>query len=111
MGGNCWVWPPVGKPDEAPRRLPEGRCSCRSNCGGCLVLDDVRRRRWAPVVTWVEEGDARLMKSRREEKLASSLESGRRRELIAYVKCQGRVAGRFGAKPRDEGVRQRIALM
>ena len=71
------------------------------------MLDDVRRRRWAPVVTWVEEGDARLMKSRREEKLASSLKRGRRRELIAYVKRQGRVAGRFGAKPRDEAMRQR----
>ena len=47
------------------------------------MLDDVRRRRWAPVVTWVEEGDARLMNSRREEKLASSLKRGRRRELIA----------------------------
>ena len=74
------------------------------------MLDDVRRRRWAPVVTWVEDGDARLMKSRREEKLASSLKRGRRRELIAYVKRQGRVAGRFGAKPvvtgeavRDKG--------
>ena len=63
------------------------------------MLDDVRRRRWAPVVTWVEDGDARLMKSRREEKLDSSLKRGRRRELIAYVKRQGRVAGRFGAKP------------
>ena len=75
------------------------------------MVDDVRRRRWAPVFTWVEEGDARLMKFKREEKLASSLESGRRRELIAYVKGQGRVAGRFGAKPRDERVRQRTALM
>ena len=73
IGGNGWAWPPVGKPDEAPRRLPDGRCSCRFNCGACLVVDDVRRRRCAPVVTWEEEGEARLMKLRNEEKLASSL--------------------------------------
>ena len=75
------------------------------------MLDDVRRRRWAPVVTWVEEGDARLMNSRREEKLASSLKRGRCRELNADVTGQGRVAGRFGAKPINEAVRQRTAAL
>lgn len=75
MGDNGWAKPPVGKPDEAPRRLLDGRCSCNSNCGG---VDDVRRRRCAPVVTWVEEGEARLMKSQGEEKLASSLGQGLR---------------------------------
>ena len=89
------MWPPVGKPDEAPRRLLDGRCSCRSNWGGCLEPEDVRRRRCAPVVTWVGEGDARLIYSQREEKLASSLGRVGRRELIGYVKAEGRVAERF----------------
>ena len=42
------------------------------------MVDEVRRRRCAPVVTWVEEGEARLMNSQREEKPASSLDQGLR---------------------------------
>ena len=30
------------------------------------MVDDVRRRRCAPVVTWVKDGEARLMISQRE---------------------------------------------
>ena len=85
MAGNGWALPPAGKPDESPRRPLDGRCSCRFNCGDCLVDDDVRRRRCAPVVTWGEEGEARLMEWLREGKLASSLCRTRRGELMAYV--------------------------
>ena len=37
------------------------------------MFDDVRLRRCAPLITWVEDGEARLMTWKREEKLASSL--------------------------------------
>ena len=51
------------------------------------MVDDVRRRRCAPVVTWVEEGEARLMKPGREKKLAFRCGGRNRRDilLIAYV--------------------------
>ena len=60
----------------------------------------MRRRRCAPVVTWVEEGEARLMKSQREEKLASSLGQGLRKlpEDCVYDNLGGRLAERVGAK-------------
>lgn len=64
------------------------------------MVDDVRRRRCAPVVTWVEEGEARMMSWQREEKLASSL--GRSEydvaKMIAYVNVGGRITERVGAK-------------
>ena len=65
--------------------------------------DEVRRRRWAPVVTWVEEGDARLMKSRREEKWASSFDRGRRREFdcVGQRSRSGGSGTDLGAKRRD----------
>ena len=49
------------------------------------MVDEVRRLRCAPVVTCVEEGEARLINSHREENLASKLGRVRGRKLIAYV--------------------------
>ena len=55
------------------------------------MVDDVRRRRCAPVVTWVEEGDARLMNSRRKEKLVSS--SGKSETSRDECVCQSSKVG------------------
>lgn len=64
------------------------------------MVDDVRRRRCAPVVTWVEEGDARLLimggekKSWRPAWIECDVASS-----IAYANFEGWVAERVGAKP------------
>ena len=50
------------------------------------MVDDVRRRRCAPVDTWVGEGEARLMNAPREEKLALQVVLKRNvAKSIAYV--------------------------
>ena len=63
------------------------------------MVDEVRRRRCAPVVTCVEEGEARLINPHREENLTSSLGRVRGRKFDCVRQSPGgRVAERVGAK-------------
>ena len=60
MGGNGWVKPSVGRPDEAPGdpyALRE-EASCTSIDG--VVTEDECRRRWVAVVTWTGIDGARM---------------------------------------------------
>ena len=68
------------------------------------MVDDVRRRRCAPVVVWVEEGDARLINSPREAKLVSSLERKGtwRIDYVGRVTPRGRVAGKKWCQDQKE---------